>query len=565
MKRAAKRALALIFGFVMLFSSLPPTGAQDVVKPKTGDVDLSNKIDAADARLALRAAVGLEKLSAEKTLNADADRSGDITAADARLILRKAVGLETLAPPTEKDIRRTELTGAAMEPYKSDDFRLVRLLYVTVGGADHAYLDKRYAISFETPDNYPEKGLVNYVGLVYGEDNEPFAVLPDPDARAEGKFKFYTTHFSCVGIGEFSDNQLLDTWAARAAAQSVTRRISEEELVPGLADIIADGLEVNGLGKDQYAGAVVRSILSLDTRGEIITAAADGDTDGVKAKFANYAGEYFMGKVFKGEEDKFLNKSLGDNAAAVKQSVRDGKYAAAAKAIEDNILSNTQPMYNYARKVADLTDKLANIWTDDMMNEQYEKFRNMMAKEGRVSDDDWNAIYIKLHGAAVRLSSQKIFSEEIRAKFEQRMKNEDKIKKEQKALLRDAALWRSLGLLDTTYWEKVNGHYPTDVERLNSLRQARDMLNALLTLNGKFQRGRGYQTDGDFLKAALVEWVRCGKAGRADFYQWLRKQGVYLPKYEPEETTTQKPEDTTSGEGSDKDLETLDPQPGQWP
>ena len=564
MKRM-KKTLSLLLCLVLLAGWAPLCVETDAAALTAGDVNLDGKVTAEDARLALRNAVGLEALSAEKTLNADADRSGDISAADARLILRCAVGLETLAAPTENDLHRKELTGAEMDPYKSDDFRLVRLIYVTVGDADHAYLDNRFAVSFQTPDNYPEENLVNYVGLVYGEDNVPFAVLPDPDARAEGKFKFYTTHFSCVGIGEFTDHQLLDTWASRAAAQSVTRRISEEELVPGLSDIIIDGLKVNGLGKDQYAGAVVRSILSLDTRGEIITAAADGDTDGVKAKLANYAGEYFMGKVFKGEEDKFLNKSLGDNAAAVKQSVKDGKYAAAAKAIEDNILSNTQPMYNYARKVADLTDKLANIWTDDMMNEQYEKFRDMMEKEGRVSSEEWTAMYIKLRGAAVRLSSKEITSADIRAKFEQRMKNEDKIKKEHKELLRDAALWRSLGLLDTTYWEKVNGHYPTDVERLNSLRQARDMLKTLLTLNGKFQRGRGYQTDNDFLKDALVEWVRCGKAGRADFYQWLRSKGVYLPGSEPEETTTARPEDTTSSEGSDKDLETCDPQPGQWP
>ena len=46
--------------------------------------------------LALRASVQLETLSAEKSVNADADRSGKITAADARLILRASVGLEFL-------------------------------------------------------------------------------------------------------------------------------------------------------------------------------------------------------------------------------------------------------------------------------------------------------------------------------------------------------------------------------------------------------------------------------------------------------------------------------------
>ena len=61
-----------------------------------GDVDKSGEITAADARLALRMAVGLEDFApgSPEFLAADADKSGGVTAADARLILRAAVGLE---------------------------------------------------------------------------------------------------------------------------------------------------------------------------------------------------------------------------------------------------------------------------------------------------------------------------------------------------------------------------------------------------------------------------------------------------------------------------------------
>ena len=61
-----------------------------------GDVDLNGEVKAADARLALRASVGLETLSATQQKAADVDKSGEIKAADARLILRASVGLETL-------------------------------------------------------------------------------------------------------------------------------------------------------------------------------------------------------------------------------------------------------------------------------------------------------------------------------------------------------------------------------------------------------------------------------------------------------------------------------------
>lgn len=64
-----------------------------------GDVSGDGEVTAEDARLALRAAVGLETFAAGSTqfLAADATKDGAITAEDARLILRAAVGLETLS------------------------------------------------------------------------------------------------------------------------------------------------------------------------------------------------------------------------------------------------------------------------------------------------------------------------------------------------------------------------------------------------------------------------------------------------------------------------------------
>lgn len=58
-----------------------------------GDADGNAIIEAADARLALRAAVGLETLTPMQEECADADWDCHITAADARLVLRKSVGL----------------------------------------------------------------------------------------------------------------------------------------------------------------------------------------------------------------------------------------------------------------------------------------------------------------------------------------------------------------------------------------------------------------------------------------------------------------------------------------
>ena len=60
-----------------------------------GDVDCDGKIRAGDARMVLRASVGLEDYSADAAVFAAADVAADgtISAGDAREILRVAVGL----------------------------------------------------------------------------------------------------------------------------------------------------------------------------------------------------------------------------------------------------------------------------------------------------------------------------------------------------------------------------------------------------------------------------------------------------------------------------------------
>lgn len=86
-----KRALfSVILAVILLFLCVCPAFGAGV----PGDVDGSGAVSAADARLALRFAVGMQApTSAQRTL-ADIDGNGSVTAADARLILRIAVGLD---------------------------------------------------------------------------------------------------------------------------------------------------------------------------------------------------------------------------------------------------------------------------------------------------------------------------------------------------------------------------------------------------------------------------------------------------------------------------------------
>ena len=61
---------------------------------KKGDIDGDGCVDVSDARAALRAAVGLEKLDEKAEKRADVDGDGKVTVSDAREILRKATGIK---------------------------------------------------------------------------------------------------------------------------------------------------------------------------------------------------------------------------------------------------------------------------------------------------------------------------------------------------------------------------------------------------------------------------------------------------------------------------------------
>lgn len=88
--RKMKKIFSVALACIMIFTSYAFVFAS--VK---GDVDADGSVSSADARLALRYAVGLEVPTEDQKLLADYDENGTIDAADARSILRVAVGLDS--------------------------------------------------------------------------------------------------------------------------------------------------------------------------------------------------------------------------------------------------------------------------------------------------------------------------------------------------------------------------------------------------------------------------------------------------------------------------------------
>ena len=93
MKKKLKTLAALLMAAIF-FSHLWAVAAFAARSVLFCDIDMDNKIEAEDARLAMRMAIGLENYTAAHKKLADADEDGSVTPADARIILRVAVGLE---------------------------------------------------------------------------------------------------------------------------------------------------------------------------------------------------------------------------------------------------------------------------------------------------------------------------------------------------------------------------------------------------------------------------------------------------------------------------------------
>ena len=93
MNNTGKKLTALLTALVLL-SQLFALSASAMKSAFLGDVNMDGSLDPADARLALRIAIGLDGASTARKQLADVDSDKDVTPADARLILRSAVGLD---------------------------------------------------------------------------------------------------------------------------------------------------------------------------------------------------------------------------------------------------------------------------------------------------------------------------------------------------------------------------------------------------------------------------------------------------------------------------------------
>jgi hypothetical protein len=153
MKQTAKRILSFLLCLALALSvpAVPALAAAYAL----GDVNGDKTVNTKDARLALRAAIGLETLSEPAGAAADVTGDGSVKTDDARIILRAAIGLMRLSKdgkryediPTHGDLLAAYITENGVY---TEDGKTVAFTY-EYGDAGFAVISytKKDALPFE--------------------------------------------------------------------------------------------------------------------------------------------------------------------------------------------------------------------------------------------------------------------------------------------------------------------------------------------------------------------------------------------------------------------------------
>lgn len=185
-------------------------------KPCTrGDVNYDDKIDTADARLALRVAVGLET-DARMKKAADYNGNGSADTGDARNILRTAVGLpvEELSPEYPAGFYEKEpvdLTNAKLTGYTAKDFPIYELNGIT-------YIDGVIVVNktYSLPEKYAPGRLTDACSAAF-YDMQAAAYAEGLSLYASSGYRSYSTQKDLYARYVRQDGQTAaDTYSARA-------------------------------------------------------------------------------------------------------------------------------------------------------------------------------------------------------------------------------------------------------------------------------------------------------------------------------------------------------------
>ncbi len=385
---------------------------------------------------------------------------------------------------------------------------------------DDGPLEKTETLTFGVPDNVKAEDYYELMGMYIGDDYVYYYPL-DMDALYNNKkAAFEISHHSIYALAHPDKSVLIDEWTKRAAANIVTKDDADGKMNIGIRELVNETLDELGVDSNSFGGEVYRYIISHDSKGELLTAAVDGDYDTLKTKYAGMVADGLVNLCF-GVEG-------ADDVIDVVTSVSDSEdIAQGAKKLCEEIEKKVFPAIDVTEKFAKFVDKSFDIWANSTMDETYRYvFKKYADDNGNISDDDWATVYSTIHGAWARYKTKGIDEEELKQQFSERARNEAKIAEKEKELKKLVKKWDDDGLLNPYLFNYSRNWSVAD--RLKSLYNTRETIKKMFTKDGKLQMGayQGKMTEEEFIEELVYKWTFFGTKDRAKFYQWLEDEKI---------------------------------------
>ncbi len=385
---------------------------------------------------------------------------------------------------------------------------------------DDGPLDTTETLTFAVPDSVKEEAYYELMGMYIGEDYVYYYPLDMDALYNDKKASFDIAHHSIYSLAHPDKAVLIDEWTKRASVNIVTKDDADGKMNVEIRELVNETLDELGLDSDSFGGEVYRYIISHDSKGEMLTAAVDGDYDTLKTKYATMVADGLVNLCF-GVEG-------ADDVIDVVTAVSDSEdIAQGAKKLCEEIEKKVFPVIDVTEKFAKFVDKSFDIWADSTMDETYRYvFKKYADENGNISDDDWATVYATIHGAWARYKTRGIGEEELKQQFSERAQQETRIAEKEKELKKLVKKWDEDGLLNPYLFNYSRSWSVAD--RLKSLYNSRQTIVEMFTKDGKLQMGayKGKMTEDEFIEEMLYKWTVFGTKDRAKFYKWLEDEKI---------------------------------------
>ena len=479
-------------------------------------------------------------------------------------------------PESANDVEYKLVSEDEIEQMNTDDYQFISTpLLVTRKGEKHVQLDEMAHVSFYIPEDIPEEDYIDLVGVLV-TDEGPVYMIPEIKGIQRGVVSFKTSHFCAVGAAKmekekrrelFIDRICVSEWKANACDADVEKKLKEK-----IKDIASD----IGFGENALLGMLARDVLSdnefINDASDLIDAYDEGSTAETIAKklkekarakmlavlFEKLKGNVKVDKVEYDElHDKYTHQYItkeGKNKAIVEQlekhltqenmeelGERLGKgdspmviawdYAKkyAKNFAEDQLKSFSTkmvPQIKIIQEGARVMKILKQFWASNEMIDMYNTYAKYANSDGRMSNDDWNTLFVRRLAAAV--SNFGLTEEQIRQQFEERYVNNREIEKKKAELRKMIALWESpdFELVKMPIFDKLGFDY---IQRLTRIHILMERFRRELVVDGDIP-GRERQNSVDYTLCIIVEKYLELYPDQEKFYRWLAKKGFYKNK-----------------------------------